>query len=541
MPEGHQRFRFIRLIAMLCVLALVAVACGDDDDDDAAGGQDAETTTTAAAEEGCDATVPGSQVNFGVFAPSAAIDPPNSSGALVGGTELINVYDTLMRWDPKTGTFVPKVAQSLTPNADFTEWTLKLRPNMTFADGTPFDAANVDASIQRFFGQGLRNNASGYLSLITERQVVDPTTLVFKLSQPWATFGFALADEPGEIVNVKAIGADVAAFGLNPPAHAGIGPYTVERHVPNEELVLKARSDYWGGPVCIERLRFVFVPGSRATYDAFKAGDLDVAFLREADVIADAKEADENSIFAVQDAGNMIMINHRADRPGSNPDVREAIVKALDEEVINERIYAGEAKVMRQVIHPDSRLYSDAVEEAPKDAAGAKAALERAKAAGFDGNVEILCTDRPPGPDLCITVKASLDAAGFTTTTVLLPQNDQILRVAQTQFDISQFGFNVSASTAFAQLYINLHSKSPRNRMGYSSPALDAALSELAAAEDLAEQKEAIAALNNAFVEDNAAFSFNAAEEGIVFTDAVKGIRETVATTFFFDKAYLEE
>ena len=538
----HPRFRFMRLIALLCVLVLVAAACGDDDDDEEAGGEET-TETTEAEDKGppCEQTVPGTQVTFGVFAPSAAIDPPNSSGALVGGTELINFYDTLMRWDPKTGEYVPKVAESLEPNADFTEWTLKLRPNMKYADGTPFDTANLDKHLQRFFGQGLRNNASGYLSLITERRIVDPTTMVFKLSQPWATFGFALADEPGEVVNVNAIGADPAAFGQNPPPHAGIGPYTVEKNVPNEELVLKARADYWDGPVCIERLRFVFVPGSRATYDAFKAGDLDVAFLREADVIADAKTAKENILLAVQDAGNMIMINHRADRPGADASVREAIVKALDEEVINERIYAGKAKVMRQLIHPESRLYSEDVEEAPKDPAGAKAALEKAKAAGFDGQVEVLCTDRPPGPDLCITVKASLDAAGFTTTQALLPQNDQILRVAQTQFDISQFGFNVSASTAFAQLYINLHSKSPRNRMGYSSPALDAALAELAAAEDISEQKEAIAAVNNAFVKDYAAFSFNASEEGVVFTDEVKGLKETVATTFFFDDAYLEQ
>jgi peptide/nickel transport system substrate-binding protein len=265
-------------VLLALAFASLLVACGDDDDDEGGGGQ-ASDTTVAEEEEGppCEATVPGSQVTFGVFAPSAAIDPPNSSGALVGGTELINVYDTLMQWDRESGEYVPKVAQSLEPNDDFTEWTLKLRPGMQYADGTPFDAENVNKSLDRFFVQGVRNNASGYLSLIAERRVVDATTLVFTLKQPWATFGFALADEPGEIVNVNAIGADVAAFGAQPPAHAGIGPYTVERLVPNEELVLKAREDYWDGPVCIERLRFVFVPGSRATYDAFKAGDLDVA------------------------------------------------------------------------------------------------------------------------------------------------------------------------------------------------------------------------------------------------------------------------
>jgi len=39
---------------------------------------------------------------------------------VVGGIELTAVYDTLMRYDPTTGQYVPRVAQSLDHNADFT-------------------------------------------------------------------------------------------------------------------------------------------------------------------------------------------------------------------------------------------------------------------------------------------------------------------------------------------------------------------------------------------------------------------------------------
>jgi peptide/nickel transport system substrate-binding protein len=562
---GQGRHRWARRGALLLAFAVVATACGDDDDDETADDTAAETTaategtddtgatetttadtagedtTTTEAEPtaACEETVAGSEITYGVFALTNAVDPPNSSGALVGGSELINVYDALMAWNPETASFEPRVAESLEPNDDFTEWTLTLPAGLTYSDGTPFDTANLAAHLDRFVAQGVRNNASGYMTLIAEREIVDEQTMVFHLTQPWASFGFMLADEPGQVVNVSAIGADPAVFGVDPPDHAGIGPYVVESFVPNERIVLTARDDYWGGPVCLETINFVFVPGSRATYEAFQAGDLDVGFLREADVVADARDAGENEIMVFQDAGNMVMFNHREGRPAADPLVREAMVNAFDQDAINERIFQGDAQVMRSLVHPESPLGSEDIEQAPHDAERAAEALQEAMAAGFDGVVDVLCTDRPPGPDLCLTIEAMLEAVGFTVNTVLLPQNDQIGRVSQGDYDITQFGFNVSSSTGFAQLFINLPSTSPRNRMGYANPEMDAAVAAVGAAATEEERLAAIAEVNNIFVADNAAFSFNAVEEGIVYTDGIEGIDEHVATTFFFDQVTL--
>jgi peptide/nickel transport system substrate-binding protein len=564
---GHFGRPHRRVLALLFALSLVAVACGDDDDDDdggaaaedttttaatadetttsAAGGGGTETsatsgeTTTTVAEAACEETIPGSELTFGVFGLTAAVDPPNSSGALVGGTELINFYDQLMRWDPETGQFVPRLAESLEPNDDFTVWTLKLRDGIEFGDGTPLDAEAVLASMERFNppeGVRIRNNAGGYLALITNKEVVDPLTIEFTLSQPWGTFGFALADEPGQIVNVNAIGADVAAFGQKPPPEAGVGPYTVESYTPNDSIVYKARPDYWGGPVCTETITFKLVPGSRATYDAFKAGDLDIAFIRDANVIEEARADGVEERMAIQDAGNMMVVNHRPDRPGADPLVREAIINALDENVINDRAFDGKALVMRQLIHPDSSLYSDDVESFPHDPARATAALEEAKAAGYDGQLNILCQSNPPGPDVCIAVEAMLQAVGFETTQEVLPLNDQIGRVATGDYDIAQYGYNVSASTTFIAMQQNLNSASPANRTAYADPAMDDALAALAAAENVEEQQAALAEINNLYVDFNHSFVYGATEEGIVFNDNVTGIVETHATTFLLDQ-----
>lgn len=59
------------------------------------------------------------------------------------------IYDTLMRYDPTKKVFEPQMAESLTPNADNTEWILKLRANTKFSDGTDLDGDAVVFSIKR--------------------------------------------------------------------------------------------------------------------------------------------------------------------------------------------------------------------------------------------------------------------------------------------------------------------------------------------------------------------------------------------------------
>jgi peptide/nickel transport system substrate-binding protein len=286
----------------------------------------------------------------------------------------------------------------------------------------------------------------------------------------------------------------------------------------------------------METITFKFIPGSRATYDAFKAGDLDVGFLRDAAVIEEARADGVEEKMALQDGGNMFTINQRPERPGADPLVREAIVNALDEQVFNQRGYGGKGLTTRSVIHKDSRLWSNAVEEMPHDTERAKAALEEAKAKGYDGQINILCTQTPPGPDLCIAAEAMLQAVGFETSQEILPQNDQIGRVVTGDYDLAQYGWNVSASTTFIAFQQNLNSASPANRTKYASPEMDAALAELARAETPDAQKTAVAKINNLFVADNHSFNFLATEEGLVFGENVKGILETHATTFFLDQ-----
>jgi peptide/nickel transport system substrate-binding protein len=81
-------------------------------------------------------------LSFGTYSEPRGLDPIVATGyGVTGGVELSALYDTLVRYDPETKKYVMRTAESLTADEAFKEWTLKVRPNIKFGDGTPYDAA----------------------------------------------------------------------------------------------------------------------------------------------------------------------------------------------------------------------------------------------------------------------------------------------------------------------------------------------------------------------------------------------------------------
>jgi peptide/nickel transport system substrate-binding protein len=135
-----------RWIWLVAALALAAGACGDDDGGGAEPASTATTTTPAT-------TLPpvsGGTLTFGAFTEPRGLDPTAGGSSGAGGSEpLLALYDTVVRFNPGTRKYDMRTAESLTPSADFSEWTLKLKPGINFSDGTNYNADAVKLSIER--------------------------------------------------------------------------------------------------------------------------------------------------------------------------------------------------------------------------------------------------------------------------------------------------------------------------------------------------------------------------------------------------------
>lgn len=544
-------------VALAAGVMFTAVACGGDDGDS---GVAEVTTTTAAtndstapetsapAEEvgGCEATVPGSELNVGVYVPTGSLDPLRTSGALVGGTDIAAIYDVLMRWDAETGEWVPHLAESLEPNSDYTEWTLTLREGVTYANGDPMLAEHVLANMRRLLGPGA-NASRGLIARVDldGSTVIDDRTVTFKLFQPWVEFSYLLGDAAGMVVNPSlgdAVDASDVTLISTDPNGAGAGPYTVEKFAPGESpyLVLKAREDYWGGPVCIETVNMVYITSDQPKLEALQLGELDLAFLRTANVIAEARASGEfTEAFYLQSAGEVILINNGV---GTHTPVtadkrfRQAVNLAIDPAVISERAFGGELLGSKGLIDERSTYFSGIAGISP-DPEAARALVDELKSEGWDGNVRFNCRDT--NANLPVAIIASLEAVGMTVDATITDQNSSIGAVVQKDFDMACWGWNISDSALYRQIGFNFRSDSPSNRMGYSNPAMDSAIDEMFAAPDLESRREAIAKMSEIFNEDVPSVVYAAVEEGYAISDRVAGIVPTQQTVLLLGDAYL--
>ena len=611
------RSRLLKLLALLMVFGLVAAACGNDDDDGVTTGPDEPAPTQAADDGGddepaaaaddapapaddgddvpapaddsddeappeeemmdaCEATVPGTKVDYAVYSPNANMDPTGSSGALVGGTQIVNVWDLLMTFDPETGVSNGRAAESLTPNDDFTEWTLKIRSGITYGNGDAFVAQDVVDSMLRFFdgrGDGMTNRAAGSVAIIDfeNTEVPDDSTVIFRLSRAWSTFHTLLGDEPGMIVNPRVIAqlleeeeanateeASAARLVRNRLAvspdlvnAASFGPYEVAEVEPNLRTVLRARDNYWGGPVCIEEIEFTFPGSSKANWEAFQAGDFNAAFLRDPRVFAEAREAGAVLSTEDQNMGGLFLINQGvrdADVIGIDLRIRQAIHHAIDREVINERAYEGQLKTTNSVAAEGTLLWSPELQECADqepayDPDAARALVEEVMAeTGWDGSLFMVQSDSDPGPEVAQAVEGMLEAAGFEVevalgpiTTVLIPRV-----IVQADYEIAGWGFNADGATWVAALNDNLHSESGSNRMWFSSSDMDAALAQLYGAASVDDQRAALTTVQCVWAEHLPAMIYGVTEEGLVVADNLKGVQRAGATIFLFGNAYIE-
>lgn len=503
----------------------------------------ATTTPDGSESQGatCEATEVGTQLDYGVFGETASLDPTLSSGSIIGGTQLAALYDVLMRYDFERGEFVPQLAESLERNETADVWTLTLREGITFDDGSPLTAQLVSDNIDRFFGEGVRNNAAGFMGTIESKRVVDDRTLEFTLRSSNYEFPLILADEPGMVVNLAVVGDDATVFGSAPPAAAGVGPYVLERNAPGEEIVLKARQNYWNGPVCIETLRFVYVPGAQATLQAFEAGDLDVGFLREPASIAAARDAGYTLLTEIADSGNDWFLNHAEGRATADPRVREAFILAIDPNIVNDRAYNGTLlSPGKSLVAPSSPLYSDGVASFPTDSERAAQLVEEAKADGWDGHFVIAGQSAPPLDEVSLALEAMLEAVGMDVEVRSMSVGDQIGALIDGDFDAGWGAMLITQPSGGAAMSRALLSDSSGNRMRYASPEMDAAIAAYLAAPDLPSRQQAIAQISDVVQRDFVYLPLAQHEEGIVIADDVHGIKLTSFSIHLFDDAYMD-
>src|SRR5690606_20819888 len=147
---------------------------------------------------------------------------------------VFNQFDALISRG-RDGSFQPWLARSWEVSDDGLTYTLHLRDDVTFHDGTRFDAAAVKANFDQLLVPGYNPTvASIQLKAFKKAEVVSPTTVKITLKEPDALFLDFLASPYAGQVSPKSLRtAKDLKFGG--PDLVGTGPFILDRYIQGQE------------------------------------------------------------------------------------------------------------------------------------------------------------------------------------------------------------------------------------------------------------------------------------------------------------------
>lgn len=481
--------------------------------------------------------VKGGTLTMADYAETRSLNPTESyANGAAAGNPMAAVYDVLTRYDFDSQTWVPQLAETLEPNGDRTVWTLKLRKDVTFSDGTPVNADAVMGSM----GYYMQNYGYQSLTLLanqTKMKKVDDLTVQFTVAAPWATFPAMLAGGPGMIM------APAAYDNPKDFEPIGAGPFELETYSPAEELVLKAREDYWGGAPNLDKLRFVWLGADDAKLESMDAGEVDAAFVRNPVAVEKARQDGYGGYMYVVGAGAQFTINAREGRPGEDIRVRQAIAHAFDNEAYLERAMQG-AGIPSKSIFADSSPWSTGVEAPAYDIEEARKLLDEAKADGYDGKISYVASADPAAQQGAVQLKAQLEAVGFDVTIEGIDNIADLTRrvYVDHDFDMAQGATSIGNEDPYGAMNEWLSGQSPTNGSGLVSPELDKRLRALqSVADNPDEGADAMKAIEEQFQKEVPAVIINPAGNFYVMQDGVNRILPTTQGIVLFGQAWKSE
>jgi peptide/nickel transport system substrate-binding protein len=348
---------------ILLLIALVGTACvsvdsgstqvsgGDDDDADAGApqygghmvyGLEAETTNGWCLQEG--------------------------QLAISGIQVARSIYDTLTVPNGDGG-FVPFLAESVTSNPEYTEWSIKLREGVTFHDGSPLTAEVVKNNLDAYRGQYPGRTALLFIFVLQDiatTEVVDPLTVKVTTTRPWPSFPSFLysSGRLGMTAQAQLDDAETCASNL-----IGTGPFKLEEWRVNDHLTVVRNEDYWrtdadGNQLpYLDSVEFRPVTEQQQRTNGIKSGELDAFHMSSVLAIDEFRALDEAEQFNMTESDDFaevaMLMTNATKPPFDNQTARMAIANALQIDLATEIQGMGIPRIANGPFAPDSLGYAE--------------------------------------------------------------------------------------------------------------------------------------------------------------------------------------
>jgi peptide/nickel transport system substrate-binding protein len=305
------------------------------------------------------------KLTMAVFQEPDTLDP-SASGLITVGTISQCVFDHLIWKLPNQSGFLPGLATSWQVSTDASAYTFKLRQDVKFHDGTPFDANAVKVTFDHIVDPATKSkSAAGALGPYKETQVLDKYTAKVVFSQPNAAFMNEVAGF--SIVSPAALQKFGADFARNP---VGTGPFKFKEYVVGQHVTVERNPDYnWGpsalrsGPPTLSEITFRILADPGTRFNALQTGEIQFAPNLNPQDIAKVKGDSRYKVYQIASTGMPwnIMINAQKSPTDELP-VRQALQYATDQASIIKTLFFGLHQAADSVFTPITPGYDRATQ-----------------------------------------------------------------------------------------------------------------------------------------------------------------------------------
>lgn len=342
--------------ALTLGLTTVLAACGTGP-----AGQTAPTAT--------DAPRSGGTIHFATDREPVCLDPSvrgDQPQSLIARAYLDSLFH-----QAEDGSIEPWLVEGWEISADGLTYTFHLRDDVTFSDGTPFDAAAVKANFEHWLDPATQSTVNVlYVAPYAGTEVVDAHTAVVTLSRPYAAFLEVLSQS---FLGIQSPTALARGNEANCQAPVGSGPFVVEGWAKQDRVTLVRNEAYdWApeaaehdGPAYAERVEWRFIPEPSTRFSALQSGEVGVIETIPPESFAVAEASPNIEVLDNARPGVPVQLSLNTRRaPFDDARVRQAFRHGADIGSGLESVFFGAYSAASGPLSPTTPFYTDATAEA---------------------------------------------------------------------------------------------------------------------------------------------------------------------------------
>lgn len=448
-------------------------------------------------------------------------DPQTLNPAITTNVEALSVsckaFNGLI-WLNRDFEAQPELATSWEISEDGLEYVFHLREDVTWHDGQPFTAADVEYTFEEVLAQ-FHPRTSNAFANVSSVETPDDYTVVVTFTTPYAPFLQQMTCQEGAILPRHLYeGTDPLNNPRNFDSPVGTGPFMLTEWVRGDRVVLDRNPNYFREDMpYLDRMVGQIMPDPTSRVLGLLSGQVDYvqSFFLPKEEIARLEASPQVTVERDTDLpGNFLMFFNTTNEPLSSADVRQALVMGLNRNQIVDQAFFGLGAPGKSAIHRalgwasnPNVDYDELYSYDPDRAAELLDELGHPIENGSRFDVRVIYNPAQAGFNaLAQIIRDNWSNIGVNV--ILEPFENQVVtdRVfIQRDFDVNIIGYTTAGDPAIgiARAYVSIEPGQPfTNPTGYSNPEVDRLFQEAAQVPFLDQRQELYYQVQEILAED---------------------------------------